>query len=134
VSGDEPLLVGEAADAIRARPAARGLWDRSVFFHRSRVCWDDLRQATQSLVVVRRTPFFSELRMPSGKPDKGCGSADRYRDAPRRPCGVLVITDKLDNKASETPWVRAFEKHACGDDLAGGDGRFAGMARAPRQA
>ncbi len=32
VSGDEPLLVGEAADAVRAAARAAGHADRTVFF------------------------------------------------------------------------------------------------------
>ena len=70
VSGDEPLLVGEAADAIRAAARAAGYADRQVFFIDRSFNWDELRLASQSLSLFAERRLF-ELRMPSGKPDKG---------------------------------------------------------------
>src|ERR1700722_5303054 len=50
VSGDEPLLVGEAADAIRARARAADFSERQIFFvERSASVWEDIRQAAQAL-------------------------------------------------------------------------------------
>jgi DNA polymerase-3 subunit delta len=49
VSGDEPLLVGEAADAVRAAARAAGYADRTVFFIDRSFSWDELRHASQSL-------------------------------------------------------------------------------------
>ena len=40
VSGDEPLLVGEAADAIRAAAREAGYADRKVFFIDRTFDWD----------------------------------------------------------------------------------------------
>jgi DNA polymerase-3 subunit delta len=110
VSGDEPLLVGEAADAIRAAARGEGYADRSVFFIDRTFAWDDLRQATQSLSLFAERRLF-ELRMPSGKPDKGAAALIDIATRPPPDTVCLVITDKLDRKTSETPWVRAFEKH-----------------------
>src|ERR1700675_3545094 len=42
VSGDEPLLVGEAADAIRAAARSAGYLDRQVFFAERGFSWDEL--------------------------------------------------------------------------------------------
>ena len=110
VSGDEPLLVGEAADAIRAAARAAGYADRSVFFVDRSFSWDALRQATQSLSLFAERRMF-ELRMPSGKPDKGAATLLDMATRPP-PDGVcLIVTDKLDKKTAETPWVRAVEKH-----------------------
>jgi len=60
-----------------------------------------------SLFAERR---LFELRMPSGKPDKGAQQlADMVPS--RRPMSVcLVITDKLDKKAGDAAWVRAVDK------------------------
>ena len=110
VSGDEPLLVGEAADAIRAAARAAGYADRSVFFIDRSFAWDELRQATQSLSLFAERRLF-ELRMPSGKPDKGAALLLDIATRPPPDVVCLVLTDKLDKKASEAPWVRAFEKH-----------------------
>jgi DNA polymerase-3 subunit delta len=110
VSGDEPLLVGEAADAVRAAARRDGYADRVVFFIERTFAWDDLRQATQSLSLFAERRLF-ELRMPSGKPDKGAAALIDIATRPPPDTVSLVITGKLDRKSSETPWVRAFEKH-----------------------
>jgi DNA polymerase III subunit delta len=110
VSGDEPLLVGEAADAIRAAARAAGFADRSVFFIDRSFAWDDLRHASQSLSLFAERRLF-ELRMPSGKPDKGAQQLADLAAQPPPDVVCLVVTDKLDKKASDSPWVRSVEKH-----------------------
>ncbi len=58
MSGDEPLLVGEALDAIRARARAAGFSERAVFFiERAGAIWDEVQQAAQSLSL------FAERRI-----------------------------------------------------------------------
>ena len=109
VSGDEPLLVGEAADAIRAAARAAGYADRSVFFIDRSFAWDELRHATQSMSLFAERRLF-ELRMPSGKPDKGAQQLAELAERPPPDVVCLVVTDKLDKKAGEAPWVRTVEK------------------------
>ena len=68
VSGDEPLLVGEATDAIRARARALGFAEREVFFiERAGSVWDEMRAGGAVAVAVRARRIV-EIRMPSGKP------------------------------------------------------------------
>jgi DNA polymerase III subunit delta len=110
VSGDEPLLVGEAADAIRAAARAAGYADRRVFFIDRSFSWDELRLATQSLSLFAERRLF-ELRMPSGKPDKGAALLAELAAQSAADLTYLVVTDKLDRKAGEAPWVQAIEKH-----------------------
>lgn len=110
VSGDEPLLVSEAADAVRAAARAAGYADRTVFFIDRTFDWDAVKQATQSLSLFAERRLF-ELRMPSGKPDKGAATLIDIATRPPPDVLCLVITDHLDRKASETPWVRALEQH-----------------------
>jgi DNA polymerase-3 subunit delta len=110
VSGDEPLLVGEAADAIRAAARGAGYADRTIFFIDRSFDWDEVKQATQSLSLFAERRLF-ELRMPSGKPDKGAATLIDIATRPPADVLCLVITDNLDRKTSETPWVRAVEQH-----------------------
>ncbi len=110
VSGDEPLLVGEAADAIRAAARAAGYADRRVFFIDRSFSWDELRLATQSLSLFAERRLF-ELRMPSGKPDKGAALLAELAAQSAADLIYLVVTDKLDRKAGDAPWVQAIEKH-----------------------
>src|ERR1700691_6597693 len=109
VSGDETSLVGEAADAVRAAARAAGYVDRTVFFIDRSFSWDELRHASQSLSLFSERRLF-ELRMPSGKPDKGAQQLAELAERPPPDVLCLVITDKLDKKAGEAPWVRAVEK------------------------
>ncbi len=110
VSGDEPLLVGEAADAVRAAARAAGYADRTVFFIDRSFAWDELRHASQSLSLFSERRLF-ELRMPSAKPDKGAQLLADLVAQPPPDVVCLIVTDKLDRKAGEAPWVRAVEKH-----------------------
>jgi len=110
VSGDEPLLVGEAADAIRAAARAAGHAERSVFFIDKSFAWDGLRQEAQSLSLFADRRLF-ELRMPTGKPDKGAAILLDLITRPPPDVICLVIADKLDKKSTDAPWVRAVEKH-----------------------
>jgi DNA polymerase-3 subunit delta len=110
VSGEEPLLVGEAADAIRAAARAAGYVDRRVFFIERGFAWDELKHASQSLSLFAERRLF-ELRIPSGKPDKGAQQLADLAEHPPPDVVCLIVTGKLDKKASEAPWVRAVEKH-----------------------
>jgi DNA polymerase-3 subunit delta len=110
VSGDEPLLVGETADAIRAAARASGYEDRRVFFIDRSFSWDELRLESQSLSLFAERRLF-ELRIPSGKPDKGAALLAELAAQRASDLVFLVITDKLDRKGSDAPWVQAIEKH-----------------------
>lgn len=110
ISGDEPLLVGEAADLVRAAARAAGYADRSVFFIDRSFAWDELRHASQAMSLFAERRLF-ELRMPGGKPDKGAEQLAKMAADPPPDIVCLVITDKLDKKVSDAPWVRAVEKH-----------------------
>ena len=110
VSGDEPLLVDEAADAIRAAARSAGHADRSVFFIERNYAWEDLRQATQAMSLFAERRLF-ELRMPSGKADKGAELLSEIASRPPPDVICLIITGKLDKKMSDAAWVRAVEKH-----------------------
>jgi DNA polymerase-3 subunit delta len=110
VSGDEPLLVGEAADAIRAAARAAGYADRQVFFIDRSFNWDELRLAGQSLSLFAERRLF-ELRMPSGKPDKGAALLAELAAQQASDLTYLIITDKLDRKVMDAAWVQAIEKH-----------------------
>ena len=47
VSGDEPLLAGEAADAVREHARAAGFTEREVHFIERVTDWDDVRASAE---------------------------------------------------------------------------------------
>ncbi len=110
VSGDEPLLIDESVDAIRAAARAAGYLDRRVFFIERGFSWDELHHAAQSLSLFSERRMF-ELRMPGGKPDKGAALLQELTAHPPPDVILLIATEKLDKKSAEAEWVRAVEKH-----------------------
>ncbi len=67
--GDEPLLVQETADRIRAAGRAAGFTERSVSIVERGFDWSLLLGALQSLSLFGERRLI-ELRIPSGKPGK----------------------------------------------------------------
>ncbi len=107
VSGDEPLLVEEACDAIRAAARKAGYADRAVYFIDRKFDWDTLKQATQSLSLFAERRVF-DLRLPSGKPEKGAAVLIDLATQPPPDVICLVVAGKLDG---DPAWARAFERH-----------------------
>jgi len=109
VSGDEPLLAIEAADAIRARARALGYTEREVHVLDRGTDWDAVRAAagTLSLFGSRR---IIELRLPTGKPGVTGGRvlASLAADADADTL-ILVVSGRLDRESQHAEWVRAIE-------------------------
>jgi DNA polymerase-3 subunit delta len=109
VSGDEALLVGEAADAIRARAKTAGFGEREVFFIERVADWEDVRASSNNLSLFGARKLI-ELRLPSGKP--GVGGANAIIELLRSPSPdnvYLMLTGKLEREQLNSAWVKAFE-------------------------
>lgn len=111
VSGDEPLLVGEAADAIRARARELGFSERETFFVEPRFDWSPVLGSSQSLSLFA-TQRLLEIRLPSPRPGAEGGKvlAGLAADPPPDTV-VLVITGRLERDSFASAWFKAFEKH-----------------------
>ena len=111
VSGDEPLLAGEAADAIRARARTAGFTEREVHFIERAGDWEDVRgsAANLSLFGARRV---LEIRIAGGKPGVAGNAALVALLEARDPDTLfLILTPRLDRDAQGADWVRAVETH-----------------------
>jgi DNA polymerase-3 subunit delta len=109
VSGDEALLVGEAADAIRAAVKRAGFEEREVHFIERVADWDEVRAASNNLSLFGSRKLI-ELRLPSGKP--GVGGANAIVELLKDPSPdnvYLMITGKLEREQNNSTWVKAFE-------------------------
>ena len=106
VAGAEPLLVQEAADALRARAREEGYGEREVFDVDADFDWNRLSQglATMSLFATRR---LFELRLPSGKPGKEGAEALREYCQNAPPDTVLLITTQEWSKKHAGKWTEA---------------------------
>ena len=72
--GDEPLLVIEAADAIRARARQQGYSEREVLTVLPHFDWNQLLAAGGNLSLFGDKKLI-DLRIPTGKPGKEGGAA-----------------------------------------------------------
>jgi DNA polymerase-3 subunit delta len=113
ISGDEPLLTGEAADAVRARARAAGFTEREAHFLERGSDWDDVRASAgnMSLFGSRRVV---EIRLPTGKPGvAGNKALVALLERSDPDTLFLILTPRLDRDAQNTDWVRAVEAHGC---------------------
>jgi DNA polymerase-3 subunit delta len=109
VSGDEALLVGEAADAIRARARRAGFDEREVFFIERVADWEAVRASSNNLSLFGARKLI-EIRLPSGKPGVGGANAIVELLSKASPDNVyLMITAKLEREQSNSAWVKSFE-------------------------
>jgi DNA polymerase III subunit delta len=109
VSGDDPLLTGEAADAVRAKARATGFTEREAHFLERGSDWDDVRASSgnMSLFGSRRVV---EIRLPSGKPGvAGNKALVALLERDDRDTVFLILTPRLDRDAQSADWVRAVE-------------------------
>jgi len=109
ICGDEPLLAGEAADAVRAAARAAGFTEREVHFMDRGGDWDAVRSSvsTLSLFAARRS---IEVRLPSGKPGVTGGRAlVGIIESLQEDTLLLILTGRLDRDAQAAEWVRAAE-------------------------
>jgi DNA polymerase III subunit delta len=111
ISGDEPLLTAEAADAIRAAARARGFTEREVHFMERGADWDDVRASAGNLSLFGSRKVL-EIRLPTGKPGVAGAAALVSLLQMDDPDTLLVIlTPRLDRDAQSSAWVKAAEQH-----------------------
>jgi DNA polymerase-3 subunit delta len=109
VSGDEPLLAGEAADAVRERARAAGFTEREVHFIERVTDWDDVRASAANLSLFGSRRVL-EIRLTSGKPGVA-GNAALVALLTRADPDTLylILAPRLDRDAQNAEWVRAVE-------------------------
>jgi DNA polymerase III subunit delta len=108
ISGDEPLLCAEAADAVRARASAAGYTEREVFFiERGGAVWGDVLAAceTRSLFASRR---LVELRFGGGRQEKPDEYIQRLLALAGEELMLLISTPKVDGR-SPPGWLQQAE-------------------------
>ena len=109
ISGDEPLLTGEAADAVRARARTAGFTEREVHFLERGSDWDDVRASAGNLSLFGSRRLL-EVRLPSGRPGVAGNNALLSlleRDDPDTL--LLVLTPRLDRDAQAAQWLRVLD-------------------------
>lgn len=109
VFGDEPLLVQEAADAIRAAARREGYGERELFTVESGFSWQNLLASGSNLSLFAEKRI-AELRMPTGKPGvEGSKTIEQYCSSLPPDTLTLVICPKLDKTQQNSKWFKALD-------------------------
>ncbi len=112
--GDEPLLIQEAADTLRAHARAQGYTERSSYtVSGAHFDWSEVLAAGGSLSLFADKQIV-ELRIPSGKPGKD-GSVALQQIAELAVGNdstlTLVMLPRLDKMSKTSGWFTALESH-----------------------
>jgi len=107
VYGDEPLLVIEAADAIRAVARRNGFDERNVLTAISGFNWVELHHAAGNMSLFGGRTLI-DLRIPTGKPGRDGSAAIQDYCANPSPDSLLLVTlPGLDWAEEKAAWLKA---------------------------
>jgi len=110
ISGDEPLRVLEAADAVRAAARTQGYDEREVLTVQANFDWSTLMSEAGNLSLFSQRRVI-DLRMPGGKPGmEGAKALRAYAQQPPEDTLLLVTAGKLEKSARDSKWVQALDK------------------------
>ncbi len=110
ITGDEPLQLMEAADAVRERARALGYTEREVMQVEPGFDWGALQAASDSLSLFAEQRII-DLRLPTGKPGVQGGKAlEAYAERPAEDTVLLIQAGKLDKGALNAKWAKALER------------------------
>jgi DNA polymerase-3 subunit delta len=111
VTGDEPLLVQEALDAVRAAARERGFTARELHVAAAGFDWQAVAATAGNLSLFAERRVI-ELRLPTGKPGRE-GSEAIVELAGRLGDDLLliVVAPKLDRQSLSARWVEALDRH-----------------------
>lgn len=110
VSGDEPLLALEAADAVRDAARISGCSEREVLSVEPGFNWAQLQAsgASLSLFASRR---LLEIRIPSGRPGvEGARVLEGFATDLPPDTVSLVTLPRLDKRAQQAEWFQALSR------------------------
>ncbi len=112
--GDEPLLVQEAADAIRQAARQAGFGERSTYtVSGAHFDWSAVLAAGSSLSLFADRQIV-EVRIPSGKPGKDGGAALQQLGEQAHASQdllTIVLLPRLDRVTRASAWFTALERH-----------------------
>jgi DNA polymerase-3 subunit delta len=111
VSGDEPLLVIETTDALRAAATTAGYTDRSQLTLDARGDWSSLLAALQTVSLFGDRRLIT-LSIPGGKPGKTGGEtlqkvAELVNSGAVSDTLLVVSLPRLDKTTRSTKWANA---------------------------
>lgn len=112
VTGDEPLLVQEACDAIRGEARKQGFSERELFHADPHFQWDQVLQSANSMSLFAEKKLL-EVRLTQSKlNEKGSHAILEYCKSPAEDTLLLLIGPKLEKATQNSKWFKALD--GCG--------------------
>ena len=109
VSGEEPLLAQESADAVRIAARAAGFAERELFHVEGNYDWNQLINESNSLSIFADKKIL-EIRIANGKPgDKGSKALCEICANLNPDNLLLIVLPKLERAAQNSKWIKALE-------------------------
>ena len=111
VAGDEPLLVDEALEQVRAAAMAAGFTSRELHTAERSFKWVDLLAGADNLSLFA-TRKIVEIRLATPKPgDEGSATIAALCERNDPDTLVIVAVGEKLGQASRSTWVKAIEQH-----------------------
>jgi len=111
VAGDEPLLVDEALEQVRAAAMRAGFTSRELHTAERSFKWVDLLAGADNLSLFA-TRKIVEIRLATPKPgDDGAATIAALCERNDPDTLVIVAVGEKLGQASRTAWVKAIEQH-----------------------
>ncbi len=109
VSGDEPLLVEEAAAQIRHALREKGVAERQSYQAETGFKWAEWLAGFDSLSLFAEQRLV-ELRLPTGKPGvEGGKTLEAWCANPPADTWLMVVLPRMDRAGQNTKWFKALE-------------------------
>jgi DNA polymerase-3 subunit delta len=113
ISGDEPLQMGEMADAIRAAARKSGYDSREVLVADSGFSWNELMETAGSLSIFTDKKII-DLRLPTGTPGtEGSKALIDYCERLPEDTLLLITAAKMASASLKSRWFQALDKAGC---------------------
>jgi DNA polymerase-3 subunit delta len=110
ICGDEPLQLGEAADAVRKIAKQAGYENREIFTVDANFNWKGFLESAASLSIFSDRKII-DLRIPSGKPGtEGAKVIVKYCEKPPVDTLLLITAGKIAKASEKTRWFQALDK------------------------
>ncbi|MCF7965660.1 MAG: DNA polymerase III subunit delta [Methylobacter tundripaludum] len=113
ISGDEPLQLGEVADAIRGAARKAGYDSRDVLVADAGFSWNELMESAGSLSIFADKKII-DLRLPTGTPGTdGAKVLIDYCERVPEDTLLLITAAKLAGASLKSRWFQALDKVGC---------------------
>lgn len=108
--GNEPFLIIEACDLIRAHIQQQGHHERKILLVDQHFNWSDLQHISNSLSLFDERQII-DIRIPSGKPGReGSKALENHCQALPPDTVTLITLPQIDKSSQSTKWFKALEQ------------------------